>query len=282
MKKSAGIAVGVILAIGALSTAGAWYTGQQLPTLLDSSIKQANEQMAKTLPAVGINMSIELLSLERQFFSSNARYRVNFNGSLDGETPSSLSWVVTDRIEHGPFPLSRLQAFKLMPVMATSNYALEQSPELEKWFAASNGVSPLNGQVSLGYDRSFDGNLQLQPLKAALDAESTLEFSGLNIDFDSSADAQEISANGLMDSLVISSTLENAQNMTLEFKGLTLDSEAHKGSSDFYLATTKCVCRASSCCWATASRSCSRISSSATKPPRTTTSCPLATATTSA
>lgn len=239
MKKSAGIAVGVILAIGALSTAGAWYTGQQLPALLDTSIKQANEEMAKTLPAVGISMSIELLSLERQFFSSNARYRVKFSGSLDGESPSNLEWVVTDRIEHGPFPLSRLKAFKLMPVMATSNYALEQSPELEKWFVASNGVSPLNGQVSLGYDRSFDGNLQLQPLKAAIDEQSALEFSGFNIDFDSSADAQEISANGLMDSLVITSTLENAQNMTLQFKGLTLDSKAHKGSSDIYLGNNE-------------------------------------------
>ncbi len=239
MKKSAGIAVGAILAIAALGTAGAWYTGQQLPSVLDTSIQQANEQMAKTLPAVGINMTVELLSLERQLFSSNARYRVTFSGSLDDETSSDLQWVINDRIEHGPFPLSRLQALKLMPVMATSNYALEQSPELEKWFAASNGVSPLNGQVSLGYDRSVDGNLRLQPLKAILDEESTLEFSGFNIDFDSSAGVEQISADGVMDSLKISSTLESAESMSLEFKGLTLASQARKGSSDFYLGNNE-------------------------------------------
>jgi uncharacterized protein YdgA (DUF945 family) len=42
-----------------------------------------------------------------------------------------------------------------------------------------------------------------------------------------------------MDSLKITSTLDNAQNMTLQFKGLTLDSEAHKGSSDFYLGNNE-------------------------------------------
>lgn len=235
MKKSAGIAVGVIVAIGALGTAGAWYTGQQLPSVLDASIKQANAEMAKTLPAVGISASIELLSLDRQFFSSNARYRIKLVGELGSESPSELEWVVSDRIEHGPFPLSRLKAFKLLPVMATSNYALEQSPELEKWFAASNGVSPLNGQVSLGYDRSLSGNLQLQPLKVALDEHSNLDFSGLNIDFDSSADVEKIAAQGVMDNLRITSTLESGESLNLQLKSLSLDSKARKGSSDFYL-----------------------------------------------
>ncbi|MGL4318033.1 MAG: YdgA family protein [Pseudomonas sp.] len=235
MKKSAGIAVGVIVAMGALGTAGAWYTGQQLPAVLEASIQQANAEMAKTLPAVGISASIELLSLDRQFFSSNARYRIKLVGELGSESPSELAWVVTDHIEHGPFPVSRLKSFKLLPVMATSNYALEQSPELEKWFAASNGVSPLNGQVSLGYDRSLSGNLQLQPLNVALDENSKLDFSGLNIDFDSSADVEKIAAQGVMDSLTLTSALESGEALSVQFKALSLDSKAHKGSSDFYL-----------------------------------------------
>ncbi|HSC84832.1 MAG TPA: YdgA family protein [Pseudomonas sp.] len=235
MKKSAGIAVGVIVAIGALGTAGAWYTGQQLPSVLDTSIRQANAEMAKTLPAMGISASVELLSLDRGFFSSNARYRVKLAGEPGSEAPTELEWVVSDRIEHGPFPLSRLKAFKLLPVMATSNYALEQNPALEKWFAASNGVSPLNGQVSLGYDRSLSGDLQLQPLKVALDEKSALDFSGLNIDFDSSSDVEKVAAKGLMDNLTFTSTLESGEPLSLQLKGLTLDSKVHKGASEFYL-----------------------------------------------
>ena len=49
--------------------------------------------------AIGFSATVELLSLDRQLFSSDARYRVKFSGSLDGAEPSNLEWVVTDHIE---------------------------------------------------------------------------------------------------------------------------------------------------------------------------------------
>ncbi|MEO4046625.1 YdgA family protein [Pseudomonas sp. CAU 1711] len=236
MKKSAGIAAGALVAIAALGAGGAWYTGNQLPAVLDESIKRANADLAKSLPALGLDASIELLSLERHFFSSDARYRLTFNGSLDGEAPQQLELVIGDRIEHGPFPLSRLKGLKLMPVLATSNYVLESNLALEKWFAAANGKSPLAGQASLGYDRSVAGNLRLSPLQMALDEESDLDFSGLGIDFDSTAEAKAIEASGLMDSLKITSRLSESQEpLTIELQGLSLDSQTEKGASDFYL-----------------------------------------------
>lgn len=235
MKKVLGSAIGVIVALGALSTAGAWYTGQQLPEVLDTSIKKANEDMAKTLPAVGFSVTVELLSLQQQLFSSDARYRIKLVGSLDGEAPANFEWTVTDHIEHGPFPLSRLKALKLLPVMATSNYALERSPELEKWFAASQDGAPLQGQVSLGYDRSMQGDMRLQPLQMDLDEQTRIDFSGLNIDFDTTADAEQIAASGVMDSFKVSAKLASDESMRLEFKGMNLSSNTRKGVSDFYL-----------------------------------------------
>lgn len=235
MKKVLASAIGVIVALGALSTAGAWYTGQQLPEVLDTSIKKANDDMAKTLPAVGFSATVELLSLQQQLFSSDARYRIKLVGSLDGEAPANFEWTVTDHIEHGPFPLSRLKALKLLPVMATSNYALERSPELEKWFAASQDGAPLQGQVSLGYDRSMQGDMRLQPLQMDLDEQTRIDFSGLNIDFDTTADAEQITASGVMDSFKVSAKLASDESMRLEFKGMNLSSNTHKGVSDFYL-----------------------------------------------
>lgn len=235
MKKVLGSAIGVIVALGALSTAGAWYTGQQLPEVLDTSIKKANEDMTKTLPAVGFTATVELLSLQQQLFSSDARYRIKLVGSLNGEAPANFEWTVTDHIEHGPFPLSRLKALKLLPVMATSNYALERSPELEKWFAASQDGAPLQGQVSLGYDRSMQGDMRLQPLQMDLDEQTRIDFSGLNIDFDTTADAEQIAASGVMDSFKVSAKLASDESMRLEFKGMNLSSNTRKGVSDFYL-----------------------------------------------
>ncbi|MFG0382414.1 YdgA family protein [Pseudomonas sp. zbq_18] len=231
MKKIAGIAAGAVLAIAAIGTAGAWYTGQQLPGVLDASIKQANAEMASSLPVLGLSASLELLSLNRQFFSSEARYRMVF--TVEGE-PVEL--IVTDHIEHGPFPLSRLKQAKLLPVMATSNYELEHNEALAKWFAASAGKSPLSGQVSLGYDRAVTGTLQISPLEAVLDERTSLSFSGLDVDFDSTADAMAIKASGAMGNLRINSRLESTdQPLTIELKGLSLDSQTEKGASDFYL-----------------------------------------------
>lgn len=231
MNKIAGIAAGAVVAVAAIGTAGAWYTGQQLPDVLDASIKQANAEMAKSLPALGLSATLELLSLERQFLSSEARYRMVL--TVDGE-PVEL--IVTDHIEHGPFPPSRLKQAKLLPVMATSNYALEQNDDMAKWFAASAGKSPLNGQVSLGYDRSLAGTLQISPLDAVLDERTSVSFSGLDVDFDSTADAKAIKASGAMGNLRINSRLESTDEpLTLEFQGLSLDSQTEKGASDFYL-----------------------------------------------
>ena len=50
MKKSAGIVVGAVVAVAAIGVGGAWYTGNQLPSVLDESIKQANADL-KARPA---------------------------------------------------------------------------------------------------------------------------------------------------------------------------------------------------------------------------------------
>ena len=49
MKKSAGIVVGAVVAVAAIGVGGAWYTGNQLPSVLDESIKQANAKITAIL-----------------------------------------------------------------------------------------------------------------------------------------------------------------------------------------------------------------------------------------
>lgn len=239
MKKIAGITAGALVAAAAIGTAGAWYTGQQLPGVLDASIKQANAEMARNLPALGLSASIELLSLDRQFFSSQARYRLRLSSMAEGE-PQDFDVVLADHIEHGPFPLSRLKALQLLPVMTTSNFVLEQSPELDKWFAATAGNAPLSGQVSLGYDNALSGTLQLRPLQTELDERSSLSFSGLDLQFDTTSEGKAIEAQGSMGKLRIDSRLESSDEpLSITLNGLSLDSQTAKGASGFYLGSNE-------------------------------------------
>ncbi|MFJ3369081.1 YdgA family protein [Pseudomonas sp. NPDC086251] len=232
MNKSAGVLLGIVVAIGAISAGGAWYTGTKLEGVLNTSIADANKELQAALVGSNGTASLELVSLERSVFSSTAHYRLKGEGEMFGEAPVELLFV--DHIEHGPLPFSRLTSLKLLPVLATSHYELEKTPITEKWFAAAKDKSPLTGVVNIGYDNSTNGTLQLLPLDLALDAKSNLKFSGLNLDVAANAQAQKIKANGYMDSLTLSTVAEDQTPVKIELTGLTVASNLSKSTYGYY------------------------------------------------
>jgi uncharacterized protein YdgA (DUF945 family) len=233
MNKSAGLLLGIVVAIGAVSAGGAWYTGTKLEGVLNTSIADANKELQAALVGSNGTASLELVSLERNVFSSTAHYRLKGEGEMFGEAPVELLFV--DHIEHGPLPFSRLVSLKWLPVMATSHYELEKTPLTAKWFAAAKDKSPLTGVVNIGYDKSTHGNLQLLPLDVALDDKSQLKFSGLNLDVDASAQAQKVKANGYMDSLTLTTVAEDLTPVKVELSGLTFASNLTKSTYGYYL-----------------------------------------------
>ena len=77
MNKATGIIAGIVVVAAAATTGGAWYTGTQLEPVLDNAIEQANRELAASFSVDGqAGMQIELLSLERRFFTSTAHYRI--------------------------------------------------------------------------------------------------------------------------------------------------------------------------------------------------------------
>lgn len=232
MNKSAGVLLGIVVVIGAISAGGAWYTGTKLEGVLNSSIADANKELQAALVGSNGTASLELVSLERNVFSSTAHYRLKGEGEMFGEAPVELLFV--DRIEHGPLPFSRLVSLKWLPVMATSHYELEKTPLTEKWFAAAKDKSPLTGVVNIGYDKATNGTLQLLPLDVALDDKSHLKFSGLNMDVAASAQAQKVKADGYMDSLTLSTVAEDQTPVKVEMNGLTFASNLTKSTYGYY------------------------------------------------
>ncbi|WP_150582813.1 YdgA family protein [Pseudomonas fluorescens] len=232
MNKSAGVLLGIVVAIGAISAGGAWYTGTKIEGVLNTSIADANKELQAALVGSNGTASLELVSLERHVFSSTAHYRLKGEGEMFGEAPVEL--LLVDNIEHGPLPFSRLISLKWLPVMATSHYELERTPLTEKWFAAAKDKSPLTGVVNIGYDRSTNGTLQLLPLDMALDAKSNLKFSGLNMDVAANAQAQKVKADGYMDNLVLTSVAEDQTPVKVELNGLTVASNLVKSTYGYY------------------------------------------------
>lgn len=233
MNKSVSIAAGVIVVVGALATGGAWYTGTRLEDVLRDSIQQANQELATSLNGSQSSMVLEMVSFDRRVFSSTAHYRVvihDKNVSSDGK---DAEFLFVDNIEHGPLPFSRLKSFKLLPVMAQSNFAMEKSPSAEKWFAMSKDASPVTGYASVGYDRSTAGSLLLAPLEMN-DTDGKFTFSGLNLDVEASADAEKLKLTGRMENLQLNVTSPEGE-VAFGAQGLSFDSGGTKGKSGFYL-----------------------------------------------
>lgn len=232
MNKSAGVFLGIVVAIGAISAGGAWYTGTKIESVLNTSLADANQQLQAALVGHKGTAKVELVSLERHVFSSTAHYRLTAEGEMFGEAPVELLFV--DKLEHGPLPFSRLVSLKWLPVMATSHYELEKTPLTEKWFAATKDASPLKGVVNIGYDNSTNGSLELLPVETALDDKSSVKFSGLKVDVSASAQAQKVKADGYMDSLKLVTVAEDQAPVQVELNGLTLASNLSKSTYGYY------------------------------------------------
>ncbi len=233
MNKPAVVFLGFVVAIGAISAGGAWYTGKQLEPVLQTAIQNANKELQTSMAGVDGTVNLELVSLDRGLFSSTAHYRLKGQGSVFGEENPNPELLFVDHIEHGPLPFSRLVTLKWLPVMATSHYELEKNATTEKWFAASKDVSPLKGVANIGYNRSVDGNVELLPLDIK-DDKSSVSFSGANLDFDSSAEGQKVKASGYMNSLKVSVIDANGQPLEAELSGLTVASNLEKSTFGFY------------------------------------------------
>ncbi|NBF06617.1 DUF945 family protein [Pseudomonas sp. Fl5BN2] len=232
MNKSAGVLLGIVVAVGAISAGGAWYTGTKLEGVLQQQIIESNKELQAALLGYDATATLELVSLDRGLFSSNARYRVKGQGDV---FHGDLELLVSDHIEHGPLPFSRLVRLKWLPVMATSHYELEKSPQTEKWFAATKGAAPLKGVVNVGYDLAAEGTLEFAPMDLVLDENSNLKFSGMNLNVSVSDSRQKAKIDGYMDSLSLSISAPDQAPGKLEINGLTLASNLQKSSFGYYL-----------------------------------------------
>ncbi|WP_025131714.1 YdgA family protein [Pseudomonas sp. PH1b] len=232
MNKSAGVLLGIVVAVGAISVGGAWYTGSKLEGVLQQQIVESNKELQAALLGYDATATLELVSLDRGLLSSNARYRFTGHGDV---FRGDLELMIADHIEHGPLPFSRLIRFKWLPVMASSHYELENNSQTDKWFAATKGVAPFKGVVNVGYDLSAEGTLDFTPMELALDEQNNLKFSGLNATFSVSENRRKAKVDGYMDSLSLFLSSPDKAPLKLEINGLTLASNLQKSSFDYYL-----------------------------------------------
>jgi len=236
MNKAVKIAVGVIVVISAVAAGGAWYTGTQLPGVINDALVQVNQSLDERMAGQEGTAKVELVSLDRHLFSSTAHYRLLLQGPRFASDSQGVEFLIADHIEHGPLPLSRLKALNLMPVMAASNYSLEQNPSSASWFAATHGVAPFTGRVVMTYDHATEGTLELVPVDIT-NGEGGVKFSGLKISGSTSSNSEKYQVQGTMGSLQVDA-VSNGLPVHAVVTDLSFNSGGVKGRSGLYLGHT--------------------------------------------
>ncbi|MGL4858927.1 MAG: YdgA family protein [Enterobacteriaceae bacterium] len=208
MKKTV-IAVGVIVAIGAVWTGTTWYTGQKVESELTRLTDEANQALQKS------GASLKMDSFKRSFFSSEAEMSLHIPVE-DGKT---VIIPFIDQIEHGPFPVSRLKSLRLIPTMLVSHTTLGKNEVTQPVFDFVKGDNFFTASTSISYGGAFDTEISLLPVEFEKDG-TTIKFSGLQVSGSASSFSTPVSAAGSMDLLSVQDSRNSFIMKDLRFDGV--------------------------------------------------------------
>ncbi|MTD26027.1 YdgA family protein [Erwinia sorbitola] len=215
MKKTK-IAVGVVVALGVVWTASAWFTGKQLEKNMDQMVQQANAQIQSTAPESRLKLSYQ--DFQRGVFSSHARFVLQSSSQTEDNSilKPGQSIIFSENISHGPFPLAQLKKFNLIPSMASVHSELENTDVVKKLFEITKGKSIVQAETRIGYGGSTDSDITLLPADYSnAETGERFAFNGglLKVSADDKGDKVDFS--GDIDSLVM--TTKNELDMPVLF-----------------------------------------------------------------
>lgn len=172
MRKSTGVLTAVVV-VAAAYVAATWYVGKQAHEAIEQAVAQANERMGRTMLAQPGAPKAKLVVAEyrRHVFSSDVVYSLQVQ---DGETQEFL---LSDHLQHGPFPLAAIREGRFSPMLALSQARLLPSAATQAWFDSLGGDTPLTGRTEVRFGGSAVSDWSFKPLNLAQEGE-VLKFSG--------------------------------------------------------------------------------------------------------
>ncbi|MEO3739105.1 YdgA family protein [Kosakonia oryzendophytica] len=236
MKKTL-VAAGVIVALGVVWTAGAWYTGKQLEGRLADMVSEANAQIKRNAPEA----NVELLAQDyrRGLFSSQFNLQIKpVDGSENPWLKPGQSVVLHEVVDHGPLPLAQLKSFNLMPSMASVHTELVNNDVTKALFEIAKGESPFTADTRIGYSGDTRSDISLRPLNSEKDGE-TVAFSGGEFRLTADKDGNAISLSGSAESGLVNAVNEYGQKVQLSFNNLKTDGSSELASFEERVGSQK-------------------------------------------
>ena len=228
MKKST-VALGVIMALGAVGVGGAWFTGEKAQTEYLHQIELANKQAQ----ALGLSDSFKVVyqnkQFERGFFTSQVEDEVVISLPKEGKV---FTIPFSTKLYHGPFPLDQLTKFNFMPVMFSAQGVIGKNETTQPLFDLLKSDKPVQYQAATSYSLATKGKVELAAGEVTdpNSPQNKLAWSNINIGFDVDKDlagkydlvSDEISFNSNFDNIEIeeSKDVVMPKSVTMKMKGL--------------------------------------------------------------
>lgn len=237
------VAGGVLVAVVAATWVGAaWYTGKAIEARMAQDVLAADAQAQRLGAKLQVPLSLELLSFERGVFSSDARFGLKVTVQSDGK-PVEKAFEFTGKVEHGPFPVSRLASGHVAPVMAAGRVRIAQTPDAAAWFAAAGDAAPMSANFLVAYDRDLSGDLALAPVTYA-EGRITFAFSGLTAQAERAGDGARALVALAIGKMALSEAIggdANAGRHTLTLDGLAVSHRMSNAAETSTSSTTLTV-----------------------------------------
>ncbi|RIY40942.1 YdgA family protein [Neopusillimonas maritima] len=208
-----------LVVVVALYGASSWYTGREAQSLIEHELAQANEQVLKAMgPETGVqDVQIRIRSYDRGVFTSQAEYEMQWREEDGGV----VSYVFTDNLQHGPFPLAALQQGHWAPGLAFSEARLQKTESTESWVNSLDGASPVVVRTFVGFGGTGVSNWIFREANFSEADGSKVVFSGGQVDIRFSDHFQSHVASGGFDKL----EMTDVYGSVMALDAISLESE---------------------------------------------------------
>ncbi|MEC5318789.1 YdgA family protein [Brenneria populi subsp. brevivirga] len=227
MKKSL-IAAGVIIALGAVWTGASWYTGRQLAQNIDEFTDNINSQIKSAYPDAALKVVYR--DYQGGIFSSKAAFVIQYDGSDKWQKPLAPGEeiVINNTVYHGPFPLSQLKKFNLIPAMAAVQAELGSTPVIKPLFDLTQNKPLFTAESRVAYSGAIDADISLLPIEYQGN-EQKLSFSGAQLQLDAASDLRAHKLSGTAGSILIEKKNPWGEMEQFTLKDLALDTNTRQG-----------------------------------------------------
>jgi len=221
--KTLKIGLVTLLALLVLYTGASWYTGMRAQSMLEHSVEESNQRLARMLGGRGVAGNVTVSDYQRGVFSSQVRYTVSLQGLglVADSTPQTVQ--VQMDLQHGPFPSDLVSRGDFSPQMIYAQARLLPTPLTQPWFDVA-GADAVQMQARIDFAQNGSADLIVAPVSLKTD-RNALRFSGGEIHFTIRNRFADSEASGSFASLDV---LEDGRD-GVRIRDITFTGQSHQG-----------------------------------------------------